>query len=162
DAGCRCMPSSAPHFQFLSDFKRDLSRLVLAEHVSVLKKIGKIISRPSEFADRYVKEGESKALFDAMKFYAKIFVLSFSSADALPSQMSSRVISGSQPIQVLKLAFHIARGGFLTAYAIPPLHGLQMHPRKKFRISNYLPSHFETGAPVSNRDNRGSAIEVSV
>jgi hypothetical protein len=71
---------SAPRFQFLRGFKRHLSRHVLAQRVSVFKKIGKIVSSPSEFADRYIKEGESRALFDAMKFYAKVFALSFAIA----------------------------------------------------------------------------------
>jgi hypothetical protein len=67
-------PSEA-RFRLLRGFNRILSRRVLAKHVSVFKKIAKIVSRPSEFADRFIRDGESSAVFESMKFYGEVVAI---------------------------------------------------------------------------------------
>jgi hypothetical protein len=52
-----------------------VSRRVAAEPVSLIKRIWTIVTRPSEFAAKYVDESEPKALFDAAKFYIKLLAI---------------------------------------------------------------------------------------
>jgi hypothetical protein len=49
---------------FLPYFKRALSRQVFAERLSLFKKIGQIISRPSEFADKFIIQVEGEQCVD--------------------------------------------------------------------------------------------------
>src|SRR5262249_37230221 len=90
--------SNGPRFQFLRSFKRFLNRRVFAERVSIFKKIGLIVSRPSEFADKYIKDGKPAALFDAMKFYIKAFAITFV-VIAIGSRLS--VASGTSEVRSL-------------------------------------------------------------
>jgi hypothetical protein len=64
-------------FQFFRTLKRLLSRHVFAERLSLFKKIRQIISRPSDFADKFIKDDKPNALFDSVKFYMKTFALTF-------------------------------------------------------------------------------------
>jgi len=70
-------PPSSSRFRFVRSFKRFLGRHLFAKRISVFKKVGQIVSRPSDFAEKYIKDGEPNALFASMMFYAKVFVLSF-------------------------------------------------------------------------------------
>ncbi len=67
-------PSSS---RFLRSFNRFWARSVFARRVSVLKKVVEIVSRPYEFADKHIKEGMPNAFFDSIKFYLKLFALTF-------------------------------------------------------------------------------------
>jgi hypothetical protein len=70
-------PPSHSRFRFLHSLNRFLRRRVLAEPTSILKKIGQIVSRPSEFANEVIKDDKPKAIFDSVKFYVKVFAVAF-------------------------------------------------------------------------------------
>src|SRR5262245_27013006 len=68
-------PGVSSRFSYLRSFIRFVSRSA-AEPISLAKKIAQIISRPSAFADVYIKD-EPRALFASIKFYLKLFALTF-------------------------------------------------------------------------------------
>ncbi len=70
-------PPGDSDVQFLSSFNRFLTRSVFAKRLSIFKKVKQIVSRPYEFADKYIKDGMPNASFDSIKFYLKMFALTF-------------------------------------------------------------------------------------
>jgi uncharacterized membrane protein YfbV (UPF0208 family) len=62
---------------FLASFNRFLARSVFAKRVSVLKKAIEIVSRPHHFTDKHIKDGMPNASFESVKFYLKLFALTF-------------------------------------------------------------------------------------
>ncbi len=70
-------PPGDSYVRFLSSFNRFLTRSVFAKRLSIFKKVKQIVSRPYEFADKYIKDGMPNASFDSIKFYLKMFALTF-------------------------------------------------------------------------------------
>jgi hypothetical protein len=70
-------PPSDSYDRFLSSLNRFVARSVLAKRLSIFKKVKQIVSQPYEFADKHIKDGVPNALFDSLKFYLKVFAITF-------------------------------------------------------------------------------------
>src|SRR5262249_31922395 len=69
------LPGASTRFRYLHSLIHFVSRYA-AEPISLARKIGQIVTRPSAFAAAHIKE-EPHALFAAVKFYLKLFALTF-------------------------------------------------------------------------------------